>query len=396
MAEWKECTISEIGTVVGGATPSTKKAENYEGGTIAWITPKDLSTFKGRYISNGERNITETGLKSCSTQLLPKNTVLFSSRAPIGYVAIAQNEVCTNQGFKSVIPNSDTDPLFLFYLLKYNKDKIENMGSGTTFKEVSGNTMKSIKVKVPCEYEEQKKIASILGALDDKIEENERINNNLLQQAVAIYQSFFSQESNLNNAKISDVALNVTDGVHNTVIDTPNGDYFLLSCKNIKGGCLSIGTSERKIDKNTFDKLRKRTKLSKGDVLISSVGTVGELLMLNVEPTNYEFQRSVAIVKPNPLIVSSAYLYLSLLTRKTELINAAHGAVQQCLFISDIAEFPMSIPNKDELVRFTDIVTPLFDLITSNENENVRLCCLRDTLLPQLLSGKIDVSDLNI
>ena len=180
MAEWKECMISEIGTVVGGATPSTKKAENYECGTIAWITPKDLSTFKGRYISNGERNITEVGLKSCSTQLLPKNTVLFSSRAPIGYVAIAQNEVCTNQGFKSVIPNSDTDPLFLFYLLKYNKDKIENMGSGTTFKEVSGNTMKSIKVNVPCEYEEQRKIASILGALDDKIEENERINNNLV------------------------------------------------------------------------------------------------------------------------------------------------------------------------------------------------------------------------
>ena len=180
MAEWKECTISEIGTVVGGATPSTKKAENYEGGTIAWITPKDLSTFKGRYISNGERNITETGLKSCSTQLLPKNTVLFSSRAPIGYVAIAHNEVCTNQGFKSVIPNSDTDPLFLFYLLKYNKDKIENMGSGTTFKEVSGNTMKSVKVNVPCEYEEQKKIASILGAIDDKIEENDKINNNLV------------------------------------------------------------------------------------------------------------------------------------------------------------------------------------------------------------------------
>ncbi|MDT4376951.1 restriction endonuclease subunit S [Blautia coccoides] len=179
MAEWKECTISEIGTVVGGATPSTKIVENYEGGTIAWITPKDLSTFKGRYISNGDRNITEMGLKSCSTQLLPKDTVLFSSRAPIGYVAIAENEVCTNQGFKSVIPNSDTDPLFLFYLLKYNKSKIENMGSGTTFKEVSGNTMKSIKVNIPCEYEEQKKIASVLDAIDNKIEENEKVNNNL-------------------------------------------------------------------------------------------------------------------------------------------------------------------------------------------------------------------------
>lgn len=179
MAEWIECKISDIGTVVGGATPSTKKAANYEGGNIAWITPKDLSTFSGRYIQRGERNITEVGLKSCSTQLLPQNTVLFSSRAPIGYVAIAASEVCTNQGFKSVIPNKTTDPLFLFYLLKHNKDKIEGMGSGTTFKEVSGNTMKNIVVKVPVDMKIQKKIGETLGSIDDKIEENERINKNL-------------------------------------------------------------------------------------------------------------------------------------------------------------------------------------------------------------------------
>ncbi len=181
MAEWIECKISDIGTVVGGATPSTKKPENYENGTIAWITPKDLSTFTGRYIQRGERNITEVGLKSCSTQLLPKDTVLFSSRAPIGYVAIAANEVCTNQGFKSVVPNENTDPLFLYYLLKHNKDKIEGMGSGTTFKEVSGNTMKNIVVSVPTDKKVQKRISSMLGSIDDKIEENERINYNLLQ-----------------------------------------------------------------------------------------------------------------------------------------------------------------------------------------------------------------------
>ena len=189
--EWKKCKISDIGTVMGGATPSTKKAENYDGGTIAWITPKDLSTFNGRYIKYGERNITDKGLNSCSTQLLPRNTVLFSSRAPIGYIAIAANEVCTNQGFKSVIPNDDTDPLFLFYLLKYNKDKIESMGSGTTFKEVSGNTMKNIFVNVPTDKRVQEKIASILGAIDDKIELNNAINNNLEQQVSALYQSWF-------------------------------------------------------------------------------------------------------------------------------------------------------------------------------------------------------------
>ena len=105
MTEWIDCKISDIGTVVGGATPSTKKNENYEGGQISWITPKDLSTFDVRYIERGERNITEIGLKSCSTQLMPRNTILFSSRAPIGYIAIATKELCTNQGFKSIIPN---------------------------------------------------------------------------------------------------------------------------------------------------------------------------------------------------------------------------------------------------------------------------------------------------
>ena len=179
MKKWKECTLGDIGTIVGGATPSTKQPENYYDGDIAWITPKDLANYSNRFISRGERNITEIGLKSCSTQLLPKHTVLFSSRAPIGYIAIANQELCTNQGFKSVVPNEKTDYLFLFYLLKYNKDKIERLGSGTTFKEVSGSTMKNVEIRVPESIEEQRSIAYFLSILDDKIELNSKINDNL-------------------------------------------------------------------------------------------------------------------------------------------------------------------------------------------------------------------------
>ncbi len=179
MVEWIECKISDLGTVVGGATPSTKNPENYENGTIPWITPKDLSSFSGRYIRHGERNITKSGLKNCSAQMLPKNSVLFSSRAPIGYIAIAENELCTNQGFKSIIPNESTDPLFLYYLLKYNKNKIEGLSGGTTFQEISGNAMKNIEIKVPSDKKTQRKISSILGSIDDKIEKNKQINNNL-------------------------------------------------------------------------------------------------------------------------------------------------------------------------------------------------------------------------
>ena len=179
LGNWKTCTISDLGTVVGGATPSTKKSENYDGGTIAWITPKDLAGFSGRFISRGERNITEQGLNSCSAQLMPAHTVLFSSRAPIGYIAIAEQEVCTNQGFKSVVPNEYTDYMYLYYLLKYNKEKIENLGSGTTFKEVSGSTMRGVEVSVPDSIEEQRQIASVLSVIDDKIEKNAEINENL-------------------------------------------------------------------------------------------------------------------------------------------------------------------------------------------------------------------------
>lgn len=179
MKEWKNCTLGELGKIVGGATPSTKKFENYEGGTIPWITPKDLSGFLERYIAQGERNITEAGLRNCSAQLLPKHSVLFSSRAPIGYIAIAACEVCTNQGFKSIIPNNDVDYMFLYYLLKFKKGEIENMGSGTTFKEVSAGVMKNIQVRVPAEKSVQIKIAKILSSLDDKIELNNRINDNL-------------------------------------------------------------------------------------------------------------------------------------------------------------------------------------------------------------------------
>ena len=179
MEMWKSCMLSDLGEIVGGGTPSTKVQENYENGTISWITPKDLAGLRRRFISQGERNITEQGLRSCSAQMMPKGTILFSSRAPIGYVAIANNELCTNQGFKSIVPNAGMDSLFLYYLLVYNKNSIENVGIGTTFKEVSAKTMRGISVRVPTSIIHQKRIADILSMLDERIEYNQAINKNL-------------------------------------------------------------------------------------------------------------------------------------------------------------------------------------------------------------------------
>lgn len=146
---WTLGTVSDIGTVVGGSTPSKSKPEYYTEDGIAWITPKDLSINKAKFISHGENDITELGLKNSSTSIMPEGTVLFSSRAPIGYIAIASGEVTTNQGFKSVVPKPEIGTAYVYYFLKHNLPAIEGMASGSTFKEVSGSTMKNVPAVIP-------------------------------------------------------------------------------------------------------------------------------------------------------------------------------------------------------------------------------------------------------
>ena len=147
--DWRRGTIADLGTVVGGSTPSKAKAEYYTMDGIAWITPKDLSLDKSKFIYRGENDITELGLRSCSASIMPEGTVLFSSRAPIGYIAIAAGEVTTNQGFKSVVPNPEIGTAFVYYFLNFNLSVIEGMASGSTFKEVSGSTMKRVPALIP-------------------------------------------------------------------------------------------------------------------------------------------------------------------------------------------------------------------------------------------------------
>jgi len=147
--EWAIGTISDLGTVVGGSTPSKAKPEYYTESGIAWITPKDLSINKSKFVSHGENDITELGLKNSSAAIMPEGTVLFSSRAPIGYIAIAAGEVTTNQGFKSVVPKPEIGTPFVYFFLKNTLPVIEGMASGSTFREVSGSTMKNVPAVIP-------------------------------------------------------------------------------------------------------------------------------------------------------------------------------------------------------------------------------------------------------
>lgn len=134
--DWQVKNLIDFTEIKNGATPSTADESNY-GGDIVWITPKDLSDQQSKFVYQGERNITQQGFNSCSTCMLPINSVLMSSRAPIGLVSIAKHDVCTNQGFKSFVPKDMEDSIYLYYYIKHHIKQIEQLGSGTTFKEVS-------------------------------------------------------------------------------------------------------------------------------------------------------------------------------------------------------------------------------------------------------------------
>ena len=158
---WVICSLSAVGQIVGGGTPRTDESLYWDNGSIPWITPADLSGYTDKSISSGTRMITQKGLSESSAQLLPKGSILFSSRAPIGYTVIAANEVCTNQGFKSVSPYIEGISDYLYYYLKSQVEEIRARASGTTFKEISGTEMSKTTLFLP-PLAEQKRIVTAI------------------------------------------------------------------------------------------------------------------------------------------------------------------------------------------------------------------------------------------
>ena len=200
-AEWKEGTLSDVGSIVAGGTPFKSNQEYYTDNGIAWITPKDLSVDKSVFISHGENDITELGLQKSSATMMPAGTVLFSSRAPIGYIAIAANDICTNQGFKSVVPNGNVGTSYVYYLLKQLLPTIENMASGSTFKEISGSAMKIVPTVIP-DDETLKRFSDFCDPIMKQIWKNEQESKRLVELRDSLLPKLMSGEFDVSDLDI--------------------------------------------------------------------------------------------------------------------------------------------------------------------------------------------------
>lgn len=409
MGNWKTVKLSELGTIVGGATPTTSREEYYNG-DIPWLTPKDLAGYSFRYISHGERNITKAGLESCSAKMLPKGTVLFSSRAPIGYVAIAQNDICTNQGFKSIVPNEDVNPLFLYYLLKYNKERIEAVGSGTTFKEVSGTTMRNIEVCVPAELEVQNKIAHILDAIDSKIENNNLMNDNLEKQTKVLFKEWFIDNPDVTTwqeGTFSNLIEKTISGDWGK--DTPSGNHTeRVYC--IRGADIPevrVGNKGKMPTRYILPKNFAAKQLVNGDIVVEVSGgsptqstgraaAISSSLLARYDKgmvcTN--FCKALKPIAGYSMYVYHYWQYLYDLGIFFLYENGTTG-IKNLDIGGFIETEPISIAPVELVNKFDSFCQSVFSKIYANGSESEQLALIRDALLPKLMSNNIDVSEYN-
>ena len=379
-----QCRISEIGTVVGGGTPSTKNPI-YWGGDIPWISPKDLTDYKSTYISHGENFLTEKGLKS-GTRLLPKDTVLFSSRAPIGYVALAANPICTNQGFKSIVCDKNkVEPLYLYYYLKANLDYIKLFGTGATFPEISGKTMGKIKIEIHKSLGTQCRIASILSTYDTLIENNTKRILLLEKMAENLYKEWFvrfrfpghekvEMENGLPKGwtveKVKDWC-RVFTGRKDVNQTKEDGQYVFFSCSP-----------------NTFhsDEFIYDGKA----ILVAGNGSyTGRTRYFEGKFDLY--QRTYAVVSNKEDDSFMFYLYLRFKFDFEPMHSGGtRGSAIPYIVMKDLTKYKF-LYKEDIVEEYIKKVKPMFAEIDNLQQQNILLARQRDLLLPRLMSGKLEV-----
>jgi type I restriction enzyme S subunit len=385
--EWVERNVEEVANVFGGGTPSTKDETNFNG-EIPWITPKDLSGYPFRYISRGERNISERGLNCSSAKLLPIGAVLLTTRAPVGYVAIAANPVSTNQGFHSLVPRNGYSSEFIYYLLKANTEYLKSNASGTTFGELSGSTLKRLKFVFPS-IPEQRAIADLLGSLDDKIELNRRMNATLESMARAVFRQWFVESGEAKGWKVVPLP-EVIDVNPSRSLKKGEVALYLDMANMPTQGHRAIEWVDRPFGSGT--------KFINGDTLLARItpclenGKTAFVDFLADDQVGWGSTEYI-ILRPKPPLPLEYGYYLarSEELRNHTIQNMTGTSGRQRAPASCYDKYMLAVPPESLANRFGDFARSVMAKIRSNDEQSRTLAVLRDALLPRLMSGEVRV-----
>ncbi|GAB1489736.1 restriction endonuclease subunit S [Opitutaceae bacterium] len=428
---WARCTLADVGKIVSGGTPSTSNPD-FWGDEIRWISPSDLTGYKSKFIARGAKSISALGLDNCSAKLMPAGSVHFSSRAPIGYVVISSESLCTNQGFKSLVPAESVFCEYVYFYLKSIKGLANSLATGTTFKELSGSAFAKLPIPLP-PLAEQKRIVAKIEELFSELEAGEESLRVARRQLGVYRQSLLKQafEGHLtaqwrtqNPAQLeSPAALPETEGPHalpagwrwiklGSAIEEPaygtskkcsyeSGGVGVLRIPNVVNG--AIEADDLKFAEFT-DEERKSYELQTGDLLLirsnGSVSIVGRCAIVEPKHTGFLYAGYLIRLRPRDALLDSRFLLSQLASHRlrsqiefsaksTSGVNNINSKEIQRLVIA----LP-SLPEQQEIVRLLD---EQFEVIERNERELDgalrRSEALRQAILQKAFTGRLVPQD---
>lgn len=405
----KKTKLGKLVQIANGSTPSTENDKHFDGDFI-WITPKDLSVQQKKYIYQGERNISKEGFESCSTSLLPTNTILLSSRAPIGLLAINKKELCTNQGFKNLICNSSIYYEYLYYLLKTKIAEIEKLGTGTTFKEVSKTSLENFELFYWSDLSVQYKIAKVLSSLDDKIELNNKINEELEQMAKLLFDYWFVQfdfpNENGKPYKSSGGKMTYNPQLKREIPDgwevkslydiatftnglalqnfRPKQDNAFLPVIKIK----EMHNGFTKETEQADIAIPKEYQIQNGDILFSWSATLKVIIWAyGIGALNQHIFKVTSDQFPKSFIFYNLLNYIEYFKGIADKRKTTMGHIT----LDHLRTSYLSIPPAQLISKLDIKLSPIIDLIVKNKEENQQLAELRNWLLPMLMNGQVKI-----
>ena len=394
---WSWRVMEDVADVIGGATPKTGDPEHYEGGNIAWLTPADLSGYTEKYIEQGARFITKKGLESCSTKLLPKGTVLFTSRAPIGYVAIASGEVCTNQGFKSfVLDESQVTSDYVYWWLKGAKSMAEEVASGTTFLELSTAKAKKLPIPVAPLPEQRRIVEAIerqLGRLDEAVSRLQAAKAKLKRYKQAVLKAAVEGEE-WETVPLRDLiqeGRKIAYGVLKPGPHVPDGVRFIKSGQ-VRDGVMDLSEDYR-ISKD-LDEEFHRTRLQGGEVLLNLVGaSIGRSAVAPDELKGANVTRAIAVI---PVVKEKAHwvqLVLNTPYGQEHMLGKTGGNAQPVLNLAVVKDIPVPLPSPIEMktvvAKTRERLSAMNEMDSTLDAQLLQATRLRQAVLKRAFEGRL-------
>jgi type I restriction enzyme S subunit len=386
---WIETSLGEVAEVVGGGTPSTTVPE-YWNGDIVWLTPTEITAQDGRVITDSIRKISKAGFKNSGAQMLPKESVILTSRASVGYVALSGIELCTNQGFQSLIPKRSVMAKFLMYWIQQNKAEFESRSAGSTFKEISKSNVKSIKLALP-PYAEQKRIVDLISSVDSYIEAlHKELNSAKIFRNALLHELLTAGGEGWVELSLGELTENTRPICYGVLKPGPEVKDGIPLAKITDMNRKILGPEGMQRISIELDNEFRRSRLQGGEVLLSIQGTVGRVAIADSTLAGANISRTIALIDPDDRLLNH---YLMLILEKIALDGEfdSAGSTRESLNISTIRDMKISCPPLEVQNRTIETISTIDKVIDQTDFSIVQSKTLRSSLLSNFLSGNHEI-----